>query len=245
MPSERRLGKENCCFCHKTHKKNNFDKSTSPNLPLNLPSLLLPIMIFSSLLALAALTVIPPVYGAGCYPAWSSGSDYSNGSFISATITSTSTPTASDGTTTETTTSETKNFKCTHGSEPSLSHCPSYNPSNAVQQAAAWSDEGVCSGTASALKAPLPTTKKPTLSRWTNTGCPEEWTSGGRSTWEATLWSLMEMSTLARPQQVPVFGAVLRHTSQETQERGSRGHSPYHLSCLRRLVRCKWMPSTV
>ena len=137
-------------------------------------------MIFSSLLALAALTVIPPVYGAGCYPAWSSGSDYLSGSFVSATITSTSTPTASDGTTTETTTSETKNFKCTHGSEPSLSHCPSYNPSNAVQQAAAWSDEGVCSGTTSALKAPLPTTKKPTLSRWTNTACPEEWSSGGQ-----------------------------------------------------------------
>jgi hypothetical protein len=79
---------------------------------------------------------------------------------------------------TETTTSQTKNFKCTSGSQPSLSHCPNYDPSNAVQQAAAWSDQGVCSGTAPALTTPAPTTK-PTPSRWTNTGCPEEWTSGG------------------------------------------------------------------
>eukprot|EP00956_Cyclotella_meneghiniana_P008570 scaffold11636_cov62-Cyclotella_meneghiniana.AAC.1 len=108
--------------------------------------------------AFVSLSVIP-AHGAGCYPAWSSGSDYFIGSFVSATITETSTSTATDGTVTETTTSQTKNFKCTSGT-------------------AAWSDLGVCSGTAAALTTPAPTTK-PTPSRWTNTGCPEAWTSGG------------------------------------------------------------------
>eukprot|EP00956_Cyclotella_meneghiniana_P020040 scaffold34931_cov38-Cyclotella_meneghiniana.AAC.4 len=127
--------------------------------------------------AFVSLSVIP-AHGAGCYPAWSSGSDYFTGSFVSATITETSTSTATDGTVTETTTSQTNNFKCTSGSEPSLSHCPNYDPSNPSQQAAAWSNLGVCSGTAAALTTPAPTTK-PTPSRWTNMGCPEEWTSGG------------------------------------------------------------------
>eukprot|EP00956_Cyclotella_meneghiniana_P017798 scaffold29280_cov49-Cyclotella_meneghiniana.AAC.1 len=133
-------------------------------------------MMFKSL-ALASLAAIQ-AHGAGCYPAWSSGSDYFTGSLVSATITKTSTSTASDGTVTETTTSQTKNFKCTSGSQPSLSHCPNYDPSNAVQQAAVWSDQGVCSGTAATLTTPAPTTK-PTPSRWTNEGCPEAWTSGG------------------------------------------------------------------
>ena len=128
-------------------------------------------------LPLASLAAVP-THGAGCYPAWSSGSDYFTGSLVSATITKTSTSTATDGTVPETTTSQTKNFKCTSGSQPSLSHCPNYDPSNAVQQAAAWSDLGECSGTAAALTTPAPTTK-PSPSRWTNTGCPEVWTSGG------------------------------------------------------------------
>eukprot|EP00956_Cyclotella_meneghiniana_P023975 scaffold47638_cov85-Cyclotella_meneghiniana.AAC.1 len=127
--------------------------------------------------AIASLTAIP-AHGAGCHPAWSSGSDYFTGSLVSATITETSTSTATDSTVTETTTSQTKNFKCTSGSQPSLSHCPNYDPSNAVQQAAAWSDLGECSGTAATLTTPAPTTK-PSPSRWTNTGCPEAWTSGG------------------------------------------------------------------
>ena len=146
-------------------------------------------MLFKSL-ALAALTAIP-AHGAGCYPAWSQGSDYSTGSIVSATITTTSSSTATNGTVTETTTSETKNFKCTSGSEPSLSHCPNYDPSNAAQQAAAWSDEGVCSGTATVTNEPTPAptgsptaepskapTLKPTPARWASEGCPDKWTSG-------------------------------------------------------------------
>eukprot|EP00956_Cyclotella_meneghiniana_P011905 scaffold16748_cov50-Cyclotella_meneghiniana.AAC.2 len=135
-----------------------------------------PTMIFKST-DLASLAAIP-THGAGCYPVWTSGSDYFTGSLVSATITKTSTSTASDGTVTETTTSQMKNFKCTSGSQLSLSHCPNYDPSNAVQQAAAWSDEGVCSRITAAMITPAPTTK-PTPSRWTNEGCPKEWTSGG------------------------------------------------------------------
>eukprot|EP00956_Cyclotella_meneghiniana_P013155 scaffold18839_cov61-Cyclotella_meneghiniana.AAC.1 len=133
-------------------------------------------MLFQSVALTALVALANPAHGAGCYPAWSSGSDYFTGSLVSATITKTSTSTASDGTVTETTTSQTKNFKCTSGSESSLSHCPIYDPSNAAQQAAAWSDQGVCSGTAATALTPAPTVK-PTPSRWTNAGCPEEWNS--------------------------------------------------------------------
>eukprot|EP00956_Cyclotella_meneghiniana_P015283 scaffold23234_cov67-Cyclotella_meneghiniana.AAC.3 len=130
-------------------------------------------MLFKSL-ALVTLAAVS-THGASCYPTWSSGSDYFTDSLVSATITTTSTSTASDGTVTELTTSQAKNFKCTSGSDPSLSHCPNYDPSNAIQQAAAWIDLGACSGTAA---TPAPT-NKPTPSRWTSTGCPEEWISGG------------------------------------------------------------------
>eukprot|EP00956_Cyclotella_meneghiniana_P035057 scaffold110845_cov23-Cyclotella_meneghiniana.AAC.1 len=133
-------------------------------------------MLFKSL-AIASLNAIH-AHGAYCYPTWSSGSDYFTGSLVSATITTTSTTTASDGTVSETVTSETKNFKCLSGSQPSLSHCPGFDPSNAVQQAAAWSDEGVCSGTTATLTTSTPTAK-PSPSRWTHTGCPEQWISGG------------------------------------------------------------------
>eukprot|EP00956_Cyclotella_meneghiniana_P030197 scaffold75346_cov62-Cyclotella_meneghiniana.AAC.7 len=177
-------------------------------------------------LPLASLAAVP-THGAGCYPTWSSGSDYFTGSLVSATITKTSTSTASNGTVTETTTSQRKNFKCTSGSQPSLSHCPNYDPSNAVQQAAAWSDQGVCSGTAAALTTPAPTTK-PTPSRWTHLGCPEVWTSGG-SYEGGDVVEQMAVSILARPRLVQTCGAVSMHTSRETLFIGKwRGSSWAH-----------------
>jgi hypothetical protein len=127
-------------------------------------------MLFKSI-ALAAAAV-SPVAGAGCYPTWRSGGDYFSGSYVSATRTTTTT--ASDGT--KTTTTVTKNFKCTSGSQPSLSHCPTYDPSNANIAAAAWSDQGVCVGT-QPLVTPAPT-PKPTFAQWSGVGCPKEWREG-------------------------------------------------------------------
>ncbi|KAL7502270.1 hypothetical protein ACHAXN_000843, partial [Cyclotella atomus] len=71
-------------------------------------------------------------------------------------------------------TTQTKNFKCTSGSQSSLSHCPSHDPSNIQQASVAWSDQGVCSGP---LIAPPPT-PEPTALRWSGKGCPEEWVDG-------------------------------------------------------------------
>ena len=102
--------------------------------------------------------------GAGCYPAWTSGSAYSSGSLVSAVRV----VNATAGTTI------TKNFKCTDGSQPALSHCPNYDPSNEVQAAAAWSDLGECTGTA-ITSAP---SSKPTHAAWTGAGCPAAWVSG-------------------------------------------------------------------
>ena len=103
---------------------------------------------------------------AGCYPVWTSGSAYSSGSLVSATVV----VDAEAGTT------ATKNFKCTSGSEPALSHCPTYDPSNSVMASAAWSDQGECSGTA-AIETAAPTAK-PTHAAWSGAGCPKAWTSG-------------------------------------------------------------------
>jgi hypothetical protein len=103
---------------------------------------------------------------AGCYPVWSSGGAYSSGSLVSATVALNATA----GTT------QTKNFKCTSGSQPSLSHCPNYDPSNSVQAAAAWSDQGVCSGS-QPITTPSPT-NKPTHKAWSGAGCPKAWVSG-------------------------------------------------------------------
>ena len=108
---------------------------------------------------------------AGCYPSWTSGGAYSSGSLVSATRTYTTTN--SDGDTV--TTSVKKNFKCTVGSQPSLSLCPQIDPSNTAFDY--WSDEGECSGTAPAPATSAPTTP-PTFSRWEGTGCPDAWTSG-------------------------------------------------------------------
>ena len=103
----------------------------------------------------------------GCYPVWSSGSAYFSGSLVSAT----QIVNATAGTTV------TKNFKCTSGSEPALSHCPTYDPSNAVQAAAAWSDQGECSGS-QAIVTDAPTSK-PTHAAWSGAGCPKAWVDGG------------------------------------------------------------------
>ncbi|KAL7515088.1 hypothetical protein ACHAXN_013046 [Cyclotella atomus] len=103
---------------------------------------------------------------AGCYPVWVGGSAYSSGSLVSAVVPLNVTA----GTTI------TKNFKCTSGSEPALSHCPSYDPSNTVQAAAAWSDQGECSGT-QAIVTSAPTSK-PTHAAWAGAGCPKAWVSG-------------------------------------------------------------------
>ncbi|KAL7502095.1 hypothetical protein ACHAXN_000174, partial [Cyclotella atomus] len=71
-------------------------------------------------------------------------------------------------------TTQTKNFKYISGSQTSLSHCPSYDPSNSQQASAAWSDQGVCSGP---LITPPPT-PKPTTARWSGKGCPKKWVDG-------------------------------------------------------------------
>jgi hypothetical protein len=114
--------------------------------------------------ALASLVAAPvSVLGGGCYSSWRQGSDYVSGDIVSAVVPLNATA----GTT------QTKNFKCTSGSMPSLSHCPNYDPAG-TGSTAAWSDQGVCSG---ALVTPAPT-NKPTAARWTGTGCPDEWKEG-------------------------------------------------------------------
>ncbi|KAL3803293.1 hypothetical protein ACHAWO_000122 [Cyclotella atomus] len=116
-------------------------------------------------LTLASLAVAPaPVFGIGCYSLWKQGTDYFSGYIISAVVPLNATA----GTT------QTKNFKCISGSQSSLSHCPSYDPSNCQQASAAWSDQGVCSGP---LVAPPPT-PQPTGASWYGKGCPEEWVDG-------------------------------------------------------------------
>ncbi|KAL7511485.1 hypothetical protein ACHAXN_008773, partial [Cyclotella atomus] len=116
-------------------------------------------------LVLASLVASPaPALGIGCYSAWRQGAEYVSGDIVSAVVPLNATA----GTT------QTKNFKCISGSQPSLSHCPSYDPSNSQQASAAWSDKGVCSGP---LITPPPT-PKPTAARWSGKGCPKEWVDG-------------------------------------------------------------------
>ena len=125
-----------------------------------------------ALTALAVAAAPASVNGDGCYPTWRSGGDYSSGSYVSATVTTETT--ASDGTVTMT--SKTKNFKCLSGSQPSLSHCPTYDPAS-INSGGAWSDEGMCSRI-EPLVTPAPT-PKPTHAAWSGTGCPMAWVSGG------------------------------------------------------------------
>ncbi|KAL3790572.1 hypothetical protein HJC23_008778 [Cyclotella cryptica] len=121
-----------------------------------------PIKMFKSITLTALL--IRSTDAAGCYPTWTSGSAYSTGSLVSATRI----VNATAGTSVK------KNFECTSGSQPALSHCPNYDPSNAIQAAAAWKDLGECTGTAA---APTPS-NKPTYAKWTGSGCPATWVDG-------------------------------------------------------------------
>jgi hypothetical protein len=116
-------------------------------------------------LVLASLASSPmSVFGIGCYSSWRQGTEYVSGDIVSAVVPLNATA----GTT------QTKNFRCTSGSQPSLSHCPIYDPSNSQQASAVWSDQGVCSGP---LVAPPPT-PEPTAARWSGKGCPKEWVDG-------------------------------------------------------------------
>lgn len=121
-------------------------------------------MLFKTLV-LSTLSVAP-VASFGCYPAWRFSGDYSSGSMVSATRV----VNATIGTW------ETRNFKCNSGSQSSLSHCPTYDPSNPAMAIAAWSDEGICD-MSQPLMAPTPTLT-PTHPRWSGAGCPNTWVDG-------------------------------------------------------------------
>ncbi|KAL7515091.1 hypothetical protein ACHAXN_013049 [Cyclotella atomus] len=116
-------------------------------------------------IALTSILIVS-TEAAGCYPVWTSGSAYSSCCLVSATV-------VLDATTG---TTQTKNFKCTSGSQPSLSHCPKDDPSNSVQAAAAWSYQGECSGSQPII-TPSPTSK-PTYKAWTGAGCPKARVAG-------------------------------------------------------------------
>ncbi|KAL3783692.1 hypothetical protein HJC23_000101, partial [Cyclotella cryptica] len=122
-----------------------------------------PLLTMFKSITLTAL-LIRSADAAGCYPTWTSGSAYSSGSLVSATRV----VNATAGTSVK------KNFECNSGSQPALSHCPNYDPSNAIQAAAAWIDLGECTGTAA---APTPS-NKPTYAKWTGSGCPAAWVDG-------------------------------------------------------------------
>jgi hypothetical protein len=90
---------------------------------------------------------------------------YSIGSYVSATIQRTGEITY-----------VTKNFECNSGTQPSLSHCPNYDPSNPIESSATWSDLGECS-TSVSIVTPSPTSK-PTPIQWSRVGCPDTWKEG-------------------------------------------------------------------
>ncbi|KAL7483108.1 hypothetical protein ACHAW6_008756 [Cyclotella cf. meneghiniana] len=94
-------------------------------------------MAVSAFVAVPLATALP-----GCYQAWRSGGTYSTGSLVSATRIIEH-PTGVYGSSVMR-----KNFKCISGSLASLSHCPTYDPSNTLEAAAAWSDLGQCNQTA-------------------------------------------------------------------------------------------------
>jgi hypothetical protein len=109
-----------------------------------------------------------------CAPAWTRNGDYVAGSFVS----STRTVQATDASGSETTV--TKNFKCISGSDTiaSLSHCSNYDPSNLIQAATTWSDEGICDVSAPPIP-PAPTLNLPPASTlWMREGCPKTWVEG-------------------------------------------------------------------
>ena len=98
---------------------------------------------------------------ATCERPWSPGGAYSEGSLVSAVVTS------SLGTTT-------RNFKCNpSGTMPNVSHCPNYDPADSSQSAAAWTDLGRCTWSEYSTVA-----YPPTLPIWAEGGCPDVWASG-------------------------------------------------------------------
>jgi hypothetical protein len=114
-------------------------------------------------LALSAL-LLRTAEATGCYPAWTSGSAYSSGALVSAVRV----VNATAGTTV------TKNFECSSGDTAALSHCPTYDPANEVQAAAAWTDLGACTGAAGSATTGSPT-NSPTHPAWSGAGCPNDW----------------------------------------------------------------------
>ena len=109
-----------------------------------------------------------------CSPMWKSGCDYFAGSRVSQIITTSKT----DSSGTATTVSTVKNFVCTHGTQPMLSHCSAYNPSNSNQQSAAWKDEGECEP--SLAPSPITCGQLDTSihPEWAGEGCPKPWVAG-------------------------------------------------------------------
>jgi hypothetical protein len=124
-------------------------------------------MLFRSA-ATVILTATPASGLSGCYTQWRSGGSYSSGSYVSATHsiqTFLGTETVK------------KNFKCISGTQPILSHCPNYDPSNPLVASAAWEDLGACDSLSPIPAAPS-TIQSPTYSIWTGKGCPDAWISG-------------------------------------------------------------------
>lgn len=136
---------------------------------------------FKSIVVVAFVAV--PTFAAGmptCYPSWQSGGPYASGSYVSAmctTETSNTTSSGSSGVTPNIITVTAKNFMCMYGSQPSLSHCPTYDPCNPIEAEATWADLGEC---AFVLPSPpvAPPTNKPTYAQWSGKGCPNAWVSG-------------------------------------------------------------------
>ena len=100
-----------------------------------------------------------------------SGSDYSTGSKVSQIIMTSNI--GSSGT--ATTASIVKNFVCSSGIQPSLSHCPLYDPSNPEQQSAAWKDEGECDPSLAPSPVAYGQTNASNQPKWTGKGCPKPW----------------------------------------------------------------------
>ncbi len=125
---------------------------------------------YKSIALLPLLTSSATAQTPGCHPQWRSGTSYTGGSLVSTTIYTTTTNSDGD----EVTTSEKKNFEC---QTANAAHCPQYDPAVPAQQAGAWTDEGVCTGTAPPPVTSAPTTS-PTHPIWSGAGCPEDWVEG-------------------------------------------------------------------
>eukprot|EP00970_Alexandrium_tamarense_P001277 scaffold131_cov206-Alexandrium_tamarense.AAC.17 len=125
---------------------------------------------YKSIALLPLLTSSATAQTPGCHPQWRSGTSYTGGSLVSTTIYTTTTNSDGD----EVTTSVKKNFEC---QTANAAHCPQYDPAVPAQQAGAWTDEGVCTGTAPPPVTSIPTTS-PTHPIWSGAGCPEEWVEG-------------------------------------------------------------------